>query len=144
MSDNDTRLKYVAALLARDDAHGDSLARLREAYPHAPTFALEALAFHACCDGVDAMVAALVGIERFLRGEVNQFDKDATIFHALYHFYNILALQRLLATDGRQIADAVRDAEVSLNEPLDLEGARAGVARALEALSGKLSPPSVP
>jgi hypothetical protein len=135
--------QQIRRLLERPDRarRAEELWRLR--HPEAPAAAISTLAFHMFVDGTDALVALLVEQEELLAGQREELG-DGTIHHVLYHLYNFLLAERLLAPGRAELAEDLHDVltELAAESP-DLGAIRSQLRALCARLEGHDPPPAL-
>lgn len=94
-------------------------------------------------DGTGALVDLLVEQAEFLSGEREEVS-SGTVHHVLYHLYNYLLAERLLAPDPQEIVADLEEVMSELEEPQpDLRASKLQLDSLCERLEGNDSPPSI-
>ncbi|OYP34331.1 hypothetical protein [Rhodopirellula sp. MGV] len=132
----DEVLQLIDALLARPDAIGDARAAFARRFPDAPKEMIDTATFHVCVDGIDAALAWLASIEKFLQKPDDGLAYGAT-WHLLHHLYNWQQFESLLPLGKTGIADHLGDIRTFLDEP-NPDAARQTIDHLLKCLSGDL------
>ena len=138
-----SKAEIIGRLLSRRDRSKRAEQRLGQIHPEAPEKAISTLAFHMYTDGTGALVDLLTEQEEFLAGARDDLSYG-TVHHVLYHLYNYLLAERLLAPDRHEIATDLRDVlwQVAEAQP-DLGAIKSQLESICGRLEGHESPPSI-